>query len=120
MTSLAAFADDLCLRITLKLQIGLVAEDIYDLDIDLVINQFLLQRTLQVRLMPHADDGDPLHGLAGILLFPLFIGLIRQVGNQFLEIGFGGDPVDGHDLHHPAIQLSVPNVAGREGLDLQG
>lgn len=31
---LAALADDLCLGIPLELQIGLVAEDIYDLDID--------------------------------------------------------------------------------------
>ena len=70
--------------------------------------------------MPHADNRDPLYRLAGILLLSFLICLIRKIGNQFFQVSFRCDPIYGHDLHHPAIQLAVPYVTRREGLDLKG
>ena len=69
--------------------------------------------------MPHADEGDALCRLACILLLTLLVGLIREVGEKFLQICLGGDAINRHDLNHSAIQLPVPQIALRERLNFQ-
>ena len=89
------------------------------MDVHLIIGQFLLHCAFQVRLVSHADDGDALHGLIRIFFLALFIGFIRKIRKKFLQVCLGGNAVDGHDFHHPAVQLTVPDIALRERLDLQ-
>ena len=69
--------------------------------------------------MSHADDGDALHGLIRIFFLAFLIGFIRKVRKKLLQVCLGGNAVDGHDLHHPAVQFTVPDIALRERLDLQ-
>ena len=69
--------------------------------------------------MPHADDGDSLYRLIRILLLALLVGFIWKVRNQFFQVSFSSDTVNGHYFHHAAVQLTIPDIAGREGLDFQ-
>ena len=69
--------------------------------------------------MSHADDGDALHGLIRIFFLALLVGLVGQIGEEFLQVCLGSDTVDRHDLHHPAVKFTVPDIALRERLDLQ-
>ena len=69
--------------------------------------------------MSHADDGDALHGLIRIFFLALLVGFIRKVRKKLLQVCLGGNAVDWHDLHHPAVQFTVPDIALRERLDLQ-
>ena len=69
--------------------------------------------------MSHADNSDALHGLIRIFFLAFLIGFIRKVRKKLLQVCLGGNAVDGHDLHHPAVQLTVPDIALRERLDLQ-
>ena len=70
--------------------------------------------------MSHADDGDALHGLIRIFFLALFIGFIRKIRKKLLQVCLGGNAVDGHDLHHPAVQFTVPDITLWERLDFQG
>ena len=69
--------------------------------------------------MAHADNGDPFHRLVRAFFLALLISLVGQIGQQLFQICLGGDPVHRHDLHHTAIQFSVPHIALGECLDLQ-
>ena len=102
----SALDGDVGLGLAFELQFALVLQHIHDLDIHLVL-ELVLERGLEVGLVPHAHEGDVVNGRVRVLLLPGIVDVVGKVGDKSFEVGAGCDAVGGQDLHHPAIELAI-------------
>ena len=66
----------------------------------------------QVGFVTHADEGELFYWAVGVFGASLLEGAVVETGEQFVEIGAGGDAVDRHDFPETAIAFAIEEVAG--------
>jgi hypothetical protein len=73
----------------------------------------------QVWFVAHADEGDLLDRAVRVFVLLAFPSLVVKARDQLVQVGARGDAVDGHDLDHAPVLLTVEHGAELQLLNLQ-